>query len=65
MTLGDLVSNHGETVHISVPAKFQARLGQKAKGQVLGIRRRGRVLKVDVRVKGRTYEFRPQDLSAA
>jgi hypothetical protein len=66
MKVSDLVKKKNATVSVRVPVSLQKSAGLKESvtGKITGIRTEGRVARVQVTVRGgKTYEFRPQDLT--
>lgn len=66
MRIADLMQKKNQRVKVRVPAKLQAKLGTEATGRVEGLRKKGKITWVKVKIARRgVHEFRPQDLSAA
>lgn len=65
MKVSDLVKKKNAKVTVRVPVAMQKEhnLKETVSGKISGIRTDGRVARVMVTVRGRGYEFRPQDLS--
>lgn len=66
MKIADLVKRKNQRVTVRVPAKLQQELGSEVKGRVQGLKKKGNITWVEVKVSRRgIYQFRPQDLEAA
>jgi hypothetical protein len=71
MNIAEIMKAKAKRVTVSIPAKMQKlhpKLGETAKGKVLQMKRvprKPRLVRVVVVIKGKSYEFRPQDVHAA
>lgn len=65
MKVSDLVKKKNAKVSVRVPVAMQKQHGLKevVSGKIAGVRTEGRVARVTVAVRGKNFEFRPQDLS--
>ena len=65
MKVSELVKKKNAKVTVRVPVAMQKEHGLKEviSGKIEGIRTEGRVARVTVGVRGKSFEFRPQDLS--
>ena len=65
MKVSDLIKKKSAKVTVRVPVAMQKEHGLKetVSGKIDGIRTEGRVARVSVAVRGKSFEFRPQDLS--
>lgn len=65
MKISDLVKKKNASVTVRVPVSMQSEHGLKAQesGKVGDIRTEGRVARVTIVVRGKSFEFRPQDLT--
>jgi hypothetical protein len=65
MKVSDLVKKKNAKVSVRVPVAMQKEHGLKetVSGKIGGVRTEGRVARVAVLVRGKSFEFRPQDLS--
>lgn len=65
MKVAELVKKKNAKVSVRVPVAMQKEHGLKdtVSGRIEGVRTEGRVARVTVGVRGKKYEFRPQDLS--
>lgn len=65
MKVSELVKKKNAKVSVRVPVAAQKEYGLKetVSGKVVGVRTEGRVARVEVEVRGKKYEFRPQDLT--
>lgn len=65
MKVADLVKKKNAKVSVRVPVSMQKehKLKETISGRISGVRTEGRVARVQVTVRGKEYEFRPQDLS--
>lgn len=59
------LSKKGMKVSVRVPAKQKAKLGEHVTGEFAGLKRNGRVVTVNVMIKGKKHGFRPQDVEKA
>ncbi len=68
MNLAEITQKKNAKVTVRVPVAMQKTHGLKesAVGKVVGVRLEGRIARVKVALRsGKTFEFRPQDLSLA
>ncbi len=65
MKVSELIKKKSAKVSVRVPVAMQKKYGLKetVSGKIDGIRTEGRVARVSVAVRGKKFEFRPQDLS--
>jgi hypothetical protein len=65
MKVSELIKKKSAKVTVRVPVAMQKEHGLKetVSGKIDGIRTEGRVARVTVVVRGKSFEFRPQDLS--
>ncbi len=65
MKVSELVKKKNAKVSVRVPVAMQKEYGLKesVSGKIEGVRTEGRVARVSVGVRGKSYEFRPQDLT--
>jgi len=67
MRVAELLKKKNAKVTVRVPVAMQKEksLGETVSGKITGIRMYSRVVRVQVTVRGKELEFRPQDLSLA
>jgi hypothetical protein len=65
MKVSELIKKKNATVSVRVPIAMQKqhKLKEVVSGKIAGVRTEGRVARVSVAVRGKKFEFRPQDLS--
>lgn len=65
MKVSELIKKKHAKVEVRVPVAMQKKHGLKesVSGKIEGVRTEGRVARISVAVRGKKYEFRPQDLS--
>jgi len=65
MKVAELIKKKSARVSVRVPVAVQKKYGLKeiVSGKVVGVRTEGRVARVSVEVRGKKFEFRPQDLT--
>lgn len=65
MKVSELIKKKNARVSVRVPAAMQKKHGLKdtVVGKISGVRTDGRVARISVDVRGKKFEFRPQDLS--
>jgi hypothetical protein len=65
MKVSDLLAKKNAKVSVRVPVAMQDQTGLKSvvSGRVESVRSAGRIARVLVLVRGKSYEFRPQDLT--
>lgn len=55
----------GMKLDVRVPTRLVDKLGAKARGELVSVKREGKVAEVRVNIGGKTHAFRAQDLSPA
>jgi len=71
MNIAEIMKAKAKRVTVSIPARMQKshpKLGDSAKGKVVQMKRvprKPRLVRVVVAIRGKNYEFRPQDVHAA
>jgi hypothetical protein len=65
MKVSELIKKKNAKVSVRVPVAMQKKHGLKesVSGTISGVRTEGRIARIAVAVKGKKFEFRPQDLS--